>query len=137
MARHVIAPTREIPPGARRRVVLSGRPVVVFNLSGAYFALLDRCPHQGASLCAGLLTGMARSDGPGDYRMERMGEVIRCPWHGWEFDIRTGASAFDPDHHKVRRFLADVASGREVAEDLPRAETFEVSIEEEYVVVHA
>lgn len=137
MARHVVALASTIAPGERRRVSVGGRPVVVFNLAGTYYALLDRCPHQGASLCAGHQTGFVSSDGPGDYQLERMGEIIRCPWHGWEFDIKTGQSWFNPEHTRVRQFEAGIVSGRDLVEGPYKAETFEVAVEEDYVVINA
>ncbi len=48
----------------------------------------------------GPLTGLATGDRPGTPALERAGEIVRCPWHGWEFDIRTGRSVFNP--HRVR-----------------------------------
>jgi 3-phenylpropionate/trans-cinnamate dioxygenase ferredoxin subunit len=135
MARHVVAPTSELPPGARTRVTLGGRPIVIFNVKGEYYALLDRCPHQAASLCEGHITGFAVGDGPGDYRLERAGEVIRCPWHGWEFDIKTGQSWFNPEQTRVRRFQASVQSGSELVKGPYKVETFEVAVDHDYVVV--
>jgi len=69
----------------------------VFNLGGEFFALSNRCPHRGGSLCQGNLTGLVLSDEPGHYNYIRRGEIIRCPWHSWEFDIRTGKSWCDPE----------------------------------------
>jgi 3-phenylpropionate/trans-cinnamate dioxygenase ferredoxin subunit len=83
MVRHVVAKVEEIPPGSRRVVPVRGRDVVVFNVKGEYFALTDRCPHQGGSLCRGKLTGLATACEPGRIRYNRRGEVILCPWHGW------------------------------------------------------
>jgi nitrite reductase/ring-hydroxylating ferredoxin subunit len=114
MARHVVAAVAEIPPGARRRVEIEGRPVAVFNVNGEFFALLDRCPHQGASLCKGKLVGLVESAGPGQYRYSRQGEIIRCPWHGWEYDLRTGKSWCEP--HRVRSFPVAVEPGRALVE---------------------
>ena len=96
MERFVVARADEIPPGGRKLVTVRGREVVVFNVEGELFALLDRCPHQGGSLCRGKLVGLVESDEPGRYRYHRQGEIIRCPWHGWEFDLRTGKSRCDP-----------------------------------------
>jgi len=133
MARHVVAAVAEIPPGARRRVEIEGRPVAVFNVNGEFFALLDRCPHQGASLCKGKLVGLVESAGPGQYRYSRQGEIIRCPWHGWEYDLRTGKSWCEP--HRVRSFPVAIEPGRTLVEGPYVAETFPVRIEDDYVVI--
>lgn len=96
MARHVIAPVDELPPGTRKFLEIDGRPIAVFNIKGEYFGLLNRCPHQGAALCEGPLIGLAQSKDPGEIEYTKLGEIIRCPWHGWEFDVRTGQSYCDP-----------------------------------------
>ncbi|MCW8088394.1 Rieske (2Fe-2S) protein [Sabulicella glaciei] len=137
MARHVVATTKEIPLGGRKLVEVAGRPVVVFNLDGEFFALLDRCPHKGGSLCAGTQTGLVESSGPGEYHYSRRGEIIRCPWHAWEFDIRTGKSRCDPRRMKVRTFPASVAPGAELLQAPPAATTFAVTVEGEYVLIEA
>ncbi len=107
MTKHVIAPVGELPPGSRKFVTIDDRPIAIFNIKGEYFGLLNRCPHQGAALCEGPLIGLARSSDPGEIEYTRLGEIIRCPWHGWEFDIRTGQSYCDP-----RRFRAQGLSGQ-------------------------
>ena len=137
MGKHVVASVGEIAPGGRKLVELEGRPIVVFNLSGEYFALLNRCPHQGGSLYHGRLTGLVQSDEPGCYRYSRRGEIVRCPWHAWEFDIRTGKSWCDPEKVKARRFGVSVEKGAKLIEGPYVAETFKVSVESDYVVVEA
>jgi nitrite reductase/ring-hydroxylating ferredoxin subunit len=135
MGKHVVASVEEIEPGGRKLVELEGRPIVVFNLSGEYFALLNRCPHQGGSLCHGKLTGLVLSDEPGEYNYSRRGEIIRCPWHAWEFDIRTGKSWCDPRKVRVKNFPVSVEPGARLVEGPYVAETFRVSVEANYVVV--
>ena len=137
MSKHVVAPVSEIPPGGRRVVEAAGKRIVVFNLDGAFFALLDRCPHQGSALSGGILCGLTQSDEPGQYHFSRAGEFVRCPWHQWEFDIRTGKSWFDPRRTKVRPFPAEVAEGATLVQGPYTAETFPVRVEEAYVVVEA
>ena len=66
MARHVVAAVDELPPGTRKFLEIDGRPIAVFNIKGEYFGLLNRCPHQGASLCEGPLIGLATSSDPGE-----------------------------------------------------------------------
>ena len=65
MAKHVVAAVGDIPPGTRRLAQVNGRAIVVFNLGGEFFALNNRCPHRGGSLCQGRQTGLVESDGPG------------------------------------------------------------------------
>ena len=137
MARHVVAAVAEIPPGSRKVVEAAGRQIVVFNLDGEFFALLDRCPHQGCRLSTGMLCGEIESKVPGEYKYGRQGEMLRCAWHQWQFDIRTGKSWFDPRRTKVRVFPAHVESGSALQEGPYQAETFPVRVEESYVVVDA
>ena len=137
MARHVVARASEIPPGARKLVRLNGRGVVVFNVKGEFFALSDQCPHKGASLSGGKMTGLVESDGPGDYTYTRVGEIVRCPWHGWEFDVRTGRSYCDPRRMRLMQFNVSVEPGAKVVEGPYVAETFKVAVEDDYVVVEA
>jgi 3-phenylpropionate/trans-cinnamate dioxygenase ferredoxin subunit len=135
MTRHVVATVEEVTPGARKRVTVKGRDIVLFNLGGEFFALIDRCPHEGAPLGRGHLCGLARSSEPGQYSLERKGEMLRCPWHGWEFDIRTGQSWCDPKNTFVKQYAVTVEPGETVAKGPFRAETVPVSVEQDYVVI--
>ncbi len=143
MSRHIVATVDEIPPGGRKIVEVAGRSIGVFNLNGEYFALRNRCPHQGGELCRGPISGFLTSSGPGDYQVERPGEFLRCPWHGWEFDIRTGQSWFDPRQTRVRRYEVFASAGDEVAKQQSGdreqgpyvTETYTVSLDQEYIVV--
>ena len=135
MSKHVVAAAAEIPPGGRKLVTVRGRPIAVFNLGGSFYGLLNRCPHQGGSLCEGLLTGAVTADRPGVYRISREGEIIRCPWHGWEFDVRTGQSWCDPNDTKVRAYPVTVEPGTALVKGPYVAETFEVTAEGAYVVL--
>jgi 3-phenylpropionate/trans-cinnamate dioxygenase ferredoxin subunit len=134
-ARHVAARVGEIAPGTAKLVTLAGREVGIFNLGGAYFALLSKCPHEGASLCKGKIVRRVDSSGPGDYRVVAGSEMIRCPWHGWQYDIRTGQSWCDPDNIALRRYAVSVEPGEGILRGPYVAETLPVSVEENYVVV--
>ena len=116
-------------------VEVGGREIGVFNIAGEYFAIGNRCPHNGASLCKGTIVGLVEASEPGSYRFSRRNELIRCPWHGWEFDLRTGRSWCEPDRTKVRSYDLTIESGGTLTADSLVAETFPVSVEERYVVV--
>ncbi|HEY3755481.1 MAG TPA: Rieske (2Fe-2S) protein [Opitutaceae bacterium] len=129
MAKHVVGPAGEIPPGGRKIVEIAGRSVGIFNLAGEFFALRNRCPHQGAALCTGQLGGLVTAAAPGHYDLSRPGEMLRCPWHGWEFDVRTGQSWVDPQNVRVKRYPTELVKGPYLAE------SYRVSVEEELLVV--
>jgi nitrite reductase/ring-hydroxylating ferredoxin subunit len=137
MPKHVVAAVKDLPPGGRKVVEVNGRAIVVFNLDGEFFALNDRCPHRGGPLSKGKLTGLVESSEPGEYRYSRRGEIIRCPWHSWEYDIRTGQSWCDPQRVRTRRYAVTVERGARLVEGPYTAETFPVTVEDEYVVVEA
>jgi 3-phenylpropionate/trans-cinnamate dioxygenase ferredoxin subunit len=122
VARYVVGTIDEIPPGERKIVEVGGRTVGVFNLGGEYFAIRNRCPHQGGSLCSGRQIGLVTAPRPGEYCTSRPGEIIRCPWHGWEFDIRTGQSWFDPRAVRVRRYDVSVEPGAGLVTEAPANE---------------
>jgi 3-phenylpropionate/trans-cinnamate dioxygenase ferredoxin subunit len=136
-AKHVVARAAEITPGNRKIVTIAGRRIGVFNIGGEYFALLDRCPHQGGPMCRGHLVGMVEASHPGEYRRSREGELVKCPWHGWMFDVRTGQSWCDPGRVFVRRFDVSVEPGEALVQGPFVAETYPVEVEDEYVVVRA
>jgi nitrite reductase/ring-hydroxylating ferredoxin subunit len=124
--RVVVAPAAEIGPGERRIVVpFRGRAGIgVFNVGGAFYALRNLCPHKSGPLCTGRVSGRIVAEAPpsdrplltDDYRVERDGEIIRCPWHLWEFEIATG------------RCLVDARA---------RVKTYPVRVEDGMVVVYA
>jgi len=135
MTRHVVASADELKPGERKLVVVAGREIGVYNVGGQFYALANRCPHGGGALCEGMITGLALSDGPGTYRLERPGEFVRCPFHAWEFDIRTGQSYCDPKSTRARQYSVVVEGGESLAKGPYVAERFEVSVEKRYVVL--
>src|SRR4051794_25691550 len=137
MERHVVARVDEIPVGGDKQVEVKGRRIGIFNVHGEFFAFLDKCPHEGGPLCRGATVGLAESDEPGRYRLSRKGELLRCPWHGWEFDIRTGQSWCDPTRVRARPYTVSVQPGTRLVAGPYVAETVPVSVENDYVVVEA
>src|SRR6202522_3805340 len=129
MTRHVVASVEEIAPGTCKVVTIKGREIGVFNVNNEFFALINRCPHQGAPLCRGEIVSRLVAPSPGDYRLTRTGEMIRCPWHCWEFDIRTGQSLCDPNSVQARAFDVAVEPGKALVEGPFVAESVEVTVE--------
>ena len=136
MARHVIGRASELEPGNRKIVTAEGRSIGVFNVHGSFFALRNSCPHQAAPLCLGSIKGMTMPSQPGEYIWARDGEILRCPWHGWEFDITTGRSIYNPHKMRVRSYDVTVENDPESVADVESVETFDVSIEDGWIVLH-
>jgi 3-phenylpropionate/trans-cinnamate dioxygenase ferredoxin subunit len=137
--------------GGRKLLEVAGLSVGIFNVDGTFYALRNRCPHQGAPLCLGSVKGMALPSMPGEYRWAREGEILRCPWHGWEFDLKNGRSICDPNGVRVKAYEITVEAGTaaaaergtspnepaqpEEAEALT-AETYPVTVEDRFIVLH-
>lgn len=93
---HPIAGVGEIPMGGVRLVCIKGREIGIFRTPHGYVALSNRCPHRGAPVCRGEVTGTFSPAAPKQYVWSREGEILRCPWHRWEFDLMTGEALFVP-----------------------------------------
>lgn len=93
----VVCAASELAPGQKRIVddPESSLSLGVFNINGEYFALKNVCPHQGAPLCMGSVHATHRPSDVFEFRPDLEGRVLRCPWHGWEFDIVTGKALYD------------------------------------------
>jgi nitrite reductase (NADH) small subunit len=116
MTRHRVCAADALAPGEKRAVEVAGRHVVVVRTGdGSFHALADVCPHQGARLSGGPLGG-AVVDHEGSPAVERAGEVIRCPWHNFAFDVCTGRSLLEPDRYRVRVYDVAVENGEVVVE---------------------
>jgi nitrite reductase/ring-hydroxylating ferredoxin subunit len=83
------ARVEDIPPGTITAVEVDGHPIAIGNVGGEFFATQPTCLHLGGPL--------------GEGRLE--GKTLSCPWHGWQYDVRTGKNEFD---HAIRLQTFDV-----------------------------
>lgn len=135
---HRVCRVSELPPGERRLVTLAGKSLGVFNVGGTFHALRNVCPHQFAPLCAGKITGCAPTTPVGEYAWENAGGIIRCPWHGWEFDIATGRSVFNPHRVRTQSIPVTVECDPGPPDEDPAVERFDAEATDDgWVVVHA
>jgi nitrite reductase (NADH) small subunit len=94
-ARVKVAQASEVEPGEGRVVEAGGRTLALFNVEGRFYAIDNTCAHRGGPL------------GEGDLE----GRVVTCPWHGWRWDVTTGANANNPTL-KLSCFPVSVESGQ-------------------------
>jgi nitrite reductase/ring-hydroxylating ferredoxin subunit len=146
--RVVVAPVSEFPPGERRIVQAGSRSIGVFRVGDRFYGIRNRCPHQGGPLCRGHLLADATADAPGSPRISTNLLRIACPWHGWEYDLGTGQSFMGAGQAGVRSYgvglqagaqlLAEIEAGETELRSGPYvAETFEVHVQDDYVVLEA
>ena len=93
--RYFVCDVDALAPGERLVRDFDGLSIGVFNVKGELYALHNRCPHRGGALCLGPVTGTAVSENGSPFAYVRDGELIRCAWHGWEFEIATGRALAD------------------------------------------
>ncbi|WP_028550829.1 Rieske (2Fe-2S) protein [Paenibacillus sp. UNC451MF] len=111
MGVHYVAQASEIAEGQSKIVDVEGRSIGIYRIGDEYFAIHNRCPHEGAQLCKGLVCGTTLPSNVYEYEFGRKGELVRCPWHGWEFEIKTGKSLFS-DKVRTRSYKVQVDEGR-------------------------
>ena len=109
--RHLVGTVAELRRDRWRVVEIGGRPVGVVSVGDSFYAFHDRCPHMGPSMCRGTVSGTFLPAAPHDLVYGKHDRVIRCPWHGWEFDLETGRSLLEPERVGLRTYSVTVEDG--------------------------
>jgi nitrite reductase/ring-hydroxylating ferredoxin subunit len=97
MKRHPAAREGEIPPGGRKIVSVGPVEIGLFDVGGEIRAYRNACPHAGGPVCLGRISGTPLPSKVYEYIYGMEGRILRCPWHGWEFDLMTGGHIVDPE----------------------------------------
>ncbi len=90
-----VARLEELPAGTSKIVWIGDRTVALFNVGGTVYATDNNCPHSGGPLGKGTLEG----------------DVVTCPWHLWEFNVRTGVNIFNPEE-RIETFPVMISDGQ-------------------------
>jgi nitrite reductase (NADH) small subunit len=109
---HDLASLAQLDKDGRVIARLDGREIGVVRdpASGELWALRNRCPHHGGPLCLGSIKTREGGGLPGRYELSSR-RVLRCPWHGWEFDPQDGRCLDDPAM-RVATYPVRVSDGR-------------------------
>ena len=83
-----IAEVKDVLPGQAAAFTVEGQRVALFNVEGTYYAIADTCTHAGGPLSEG----------------EVQGTKVSCPWHGADFDLKTGAALGPPADEAVASY---------------------------------
>lgn len=116
--KQVVCKQSELKPGELKVVYINERTAVVVgcNAKQEYFAVRDLCPHQGARLSGGKLTWKTEASEPCQYHVAREGEILRCPWHSFDYDVMTGES---------------------IVEKNIKVKTYKVIVDKDYILIDA
>lgn len=122
MAQVIVGNAAEIKSGEKKIVVpFRGKAgIAVFNVGGKFYALRNICPHKLGPLCTGRITGRAVAEHPpsvlnNGLAYESEGQILRCPWHQWEFEIATGRCLVDSEIH-AKTYQVIVKKGKIIVE---------------------
>ncbi|MBI0580719.1 Rieske (2Fe-2S) protein [Neobacillus cucumis] len=94
----VVCSAEELQPGQRKIAVVDGVEIAMLNVDGQLYAFRNRCPHQGVEMIYGSVGGTMLPSDPGEYNYGCDNQIISCPLHGWEFDMKTGKSLSSPKY---------------------------------------
>jgi|SRR5215475_5130492 len=83
-----VAVTSDLPPGKSTAFDVETQRIALFNIDGVYYAVEDTCPHAGGPLSEGIVEGCK----------------VTCPWHGADFDLKTGEVLGPPAFEGVKTF---------------------------------
>ena len=74
-----VATKADIPVGSSKVIEVEGKTIALFNCDGTFYAIDNTCKHRGGPLGEGSLAST----------------TVTCPWHGWEYDVSSGACQMD------------------------------------------
>jgi nitrite reductase/ring-hydroxylating ferredoxin subunit len=89
-----VATVADLLPGKVKQITINDKMIALCNVGGKFYALDNVCLHRGGPLGEGYLDG----------------EKLECPWHGWQFDVKTGAVTFNP-REKVPTYEVRIEGG--------------------------
>ena len=81
-----VADVGDVAPGTGKCVQANGKEIALFNVGGTFYAIDNTCLHRGGPLGEGELEGT----------------IVTCPWHGWQYDVRTGINTMDENEQVAR-----------------------------------
>lgn len=111
MALYPVAKDGEISSGYPKIVIIEGKEIGVFYEQKQYYAILNYCPHKKAEICKGRVSGTLYCNKFDNYEMKYDELVLRCPWHHWEFSMKTGKAVIHDVKQRLKTFQVIVEKG--------------------------
>ena len=106
--RHRVAHADEIPDRGGLVVDVGGIEIGIFRVGERVVAWRNVCPHMAAPVCRGTVAGTTLPSAVYEYDYGRDGEILQCPWHGWEFDLLTGRHLVEGSRAHLREYPVEI-----------------------------
>lgn len=113
---HDVAALDELQERRAKIVVADGREIGLVRWGDDVYALRNICPHQFGPVCKGYVMPLITGEADGNLDADPDRPVVVCPWHGWEFDARTGRAAWGGSPYKLKIYDVKVEDGRVLVE---------------------
>lgn len=120
LERHRVGAVEDFEIDRFRVFELDGRSIGVVRTTAGFFAIRNTCPHEGAPLCQGQVRGTMLPSRPGSFRWGREGQVVRCPWHGYDFYLGSGECVFGEVRDRAIAYRVEVRRGEVFVRVKPR-----------------
>ena len=132
MTAYQVARLSDIPDRGTLLVRIAGLELGLFRIGGTIKAWRNHCPHMAAPVCRGAVSGTMLASDVYEYSYGRDGEILQCPWHGWEFDLENGRHLAPGSSARLRGYPTEVIDGAvlvhlRAANRSPSADTSEVA----------
>ncbi|MFD2615441.1 Rieske (2Fe-2S) protein [Paenibacillus gansuensis] len=106
--KYAAASLQELQELGRKIIVINGIEIGLFLVNGSCYAWRNLCPHAAAPVCEGVVCGTRLPSLVYEYEYGRDQEIVRCPWHGWEFDLTDGSHLADTGGVRLRGYKVEV-----------------------------
>lgn len=111
MTAHRVARVTDLPESGPLLVTVAGLEIGLFRVGDQVVAWRNHCPHMAAPVCRGVVSGTRLPSAVYTYRLGRDGEILQCPWHGWEFDLLSGEHLAGGSDARLRGYPVEVVDG--------------------------
>ena len=107
-----VGEVNQADPGKPFITKVKGKEIGVFYEKGKWYAVKNSCPHKQAPLCKGTVDGTMLPSDVCEFEFGMEGTVLKCPWHGWEFDLNTGKALFGISELRVATYSVEIENGK-------------------------
>ena len=109
--KHLVARKDEVPRTGGLIVDVGGVEIGLFRVRDRLVAFRNVCPHFAAPVCRGAVAGTTLPSEVYEYAYGREGEILQCPWHGWEFDLHNGQHLAPGSPARLRGYPTEIVDG--------------------------